>query len=81
MITKQQALQLSYRTEIYHGVLRNADHSPLRARVNGKCKTWARQPARFQLPIKHGLRDCGYLSETNCDEWYLDELEALRAGV
>jgi len=41
-------------------------------RVNGKIKTWKRDPERFQLPIKYGLKTCDYLTNENA---YLFELE------
>lgn len=39
---------------------------PNRWRANGKCKTWKRSPEKFQLPIKYGLYDYGYINEENC---------------
>ncbi|MFA7254455.1 MAG: hypothetical protein WC107_07975 [Patescibacteria group bacterium] len=38
---------------------------PLNWRANGKLKTWKRNPERFQLPIKHGLRTYTYLTNEN----------------
>lgn len=70
MITKEQAISFDYGKTLYHYAMRNADKTALRVRVNGKCKTWKRDPKRFQLPIKHGLRDCGYLTQDNADEWF-----------
>ena len=34
-------------------------------RANGKLKTWKRDAARFQLPIKHGLYSYSYITEEN----------------
>ena len=80
MITKELALTLGYRTELYHRRLKNADGSPLRCRVNGKCKTWKRAfPGRFQLPVKHGLRHCFYITNDNAHEWSLEPLDAALA--
>ena len=39
---------------------------PARWRVNGKLKTWKRNPEKFQLPVKHGLYNFGYITEENC---------------
>lgn len=61
MITKELALTLRHGQELWHSTAKNADGSPLRCRVNGKCLTWKRTPARFQLPVKHGLKDCFYV--------------------
>lgn len=75
MIDKATALGLSgKRGKVLHHVSKtNADGSPLRARVNGTVKVWAREPARFQLPMKHGLRTCFYITEANAAEWVVPE--------
>jgi len=41
----------------------NADGSPMRARVTGAVKTWKRDPSRVKVPMKHGLKNCFYLTE------------------
>jgi hypothetical protein len=56
-------------SEFYHVRLKNADGSPLRCRANGRCKVWKREPARFRLPVKYGLRECFYLEPSNAHEW------------
>lgn len=71
MISKEQASTL--RGTIYHLTLKNADGSAARARPNGKCQTWKTRPDAFKLPMKHGLRDCFYLTEANADQWSLTE--------
>ena len=58
MITKEQALQLRHRQIIYD----NTNH---RWYVNGKCKTWKKDPDKFQVPIKHGLYTFSYLNNWN----------------
>lgn len=57
----------------YHKKLNNRDGSPLRARVNGQLKQWVKSPARFQLPMKRGLKEHFYITEANCDEWSTTE--------
>lgn len=66
MITKQQAMTC---TRFEHVTMKNADGTPVRARANGRCKTWVTRPEEFSLPIKHGLRDCFYLTLRNAHEW------------
>ncbi len=66
MITKDIAM---YCSMYYHITLRNRDGSALRARANGKVKTWKRDPNRFQVPVKHGLRTCLYITESNAGDW------------
>ncbi len=76
MITREQAIEFGNRwgnTTLYHVTLRNSDGSAVRARTNGKCKVWKRDLSRFQLPMKHGLRDCFYLTESNASEWLTDD--------
>lgn len=36
-----------------------------RWRMNGRLKTWKTRPGEFQLPIKHGLKTCAYLTHDN----------------
>jgi hypothetical protein len=69
MITRETAINSHSGRIFYHVRLRNADGTAVRARVNGKCKLWKQEPERFQLPMKHGLRDCFYLSNHNRHEW------------
>jgi hypothetical protein len=69
MITKEQATALQYRTELYHRTATNADGTPLRCRVNGKTQTWKTRPTHFRIPVKHGLRNCFYITQDNAHEW------------
>lgn len=73
MITKEIAVNLKYRNILHHKSLKNADGSPLRCRVNGKCKTWVTRPTDFRLPVKYGMYDCFYIDSNNCHEWELPE--------
>jgi hypothetical protein len=57
----------------------NADGTPMRARVNGKLRTWKRQPDYYELPMKHGLRNCFYISPDNVRYWYVTEEGAIAA--
>ena len=66
VITKEQAMTLG---EFYHVSHRNKDGTAVRCRSNGMCKTWKRQPDRFQLPVKHGLRGCFYIFNGNAQYW------------
>lgn len=68
-VTRAVALSFRVGDVVHHRSLKNADGTPLRARVNGKVKTWRRRPLAFRVPMKHGLRDCFYLDNANCGEW------------
>jgi len=67
MITKELAITL--RGTLHHVTLKNEDGTPVRCKVNGKCKTWKRSPERFQLPVKHGLYDYFYITPENASGW------------
>jgi len=69
VITKQIALSLHSGQILHHKSLKNSDKTPLRARVNGKVQTWKTRPEEFKLPLKHGLKDCFYITEFNAAEW------------
>lgn len=71
MITKEQAMALKHGDEVWHVSHRNADKTPLRARVNGKCHIWVTRPAEFEVPMKHGLRNCFYITQDNAHEFVL----------
>lgn len=71
MITKTDA-QCTRSGDIFHHIsLINADKTPLRARVNGQCKTWKTRPAEFRLPMKYGLKDCFYITQDTADDWVI----------
>lgn len=36
-----------------------------RIRANGARKTWKREPSRFRLPFKAGLKNCGAITESD----------------
>lgn len=52
-----------------HITLKNSDKSPLRARRNGKTKTWKTRPDEFKIPAKYGLYNYFYIDHTNCQDW------------
>jgi len=54
---------------VYHRRLRNADGTALRARVNGKAKTWKTRPDEWYLSLKYGLRDCFKIGPHDAHEW------------
>jgi len=65
MITKEIAIALRGRTVLHHVTKKNSDNTPMRVRVNGKCKTWVTRPNEFRLPVKYGLYECGYIDQDN----------------
>ena len=69
-ITLEQAKKLEYRDIIHDGEFFNADGSCQRWRVNGKVQVWKRSPDKVRVPIKRGLREFGYLHETNLEYFH-----------
>lgn len=66
MITQERAIA-SKRGEIFeHTTAKNSDGTPLRCRVNGKCRV---TKSGFTLPVKYGLRHCFYITNENSNSW------------
>jgi len=59
-LTLNQKKKLKYGDEVY--LEGNCGHF-LRARVNGKTKTWKRTPEKVKVPFKYGLYQHGYIDE------------------
>lgn len=55
-------------TTLLHVSLKNADGSPLRARVNGKIQG-SLEKGTWRLPMKYGLKSCFYITQANLQEW------------
>lgn len=72
MVTKEQAMNCKNFLQVKKFYNQQLD-KPARWRANGKCKTWKRDPARFQLPIKHGLYSYGYITNENAHLFIVDE--------
>lgn len=53
----------------YHKTLKNADGTPQQFRRNGATKTWKREPSRFSVPVKRGMREYGYITEENIGDF------------
>ena len=71
-LTLADISNISHRSVLKHKVLKNKDGSALRCRINGKIKTWKTRPGEFQVPVKHGLRDCFYINQNTISDWYLE---------
>ena len=72
MLTIEDAKRLTPGTTLYHLTAKMADRkTPARARVNGKPQTWKTRPNEVKVPMKHGLRDTFYITESNLSDWTL----------
>jgi hypothetical protein len=76
MLTQEIAKQTCLKTRVgdilYHKKLKNADGTPQRWRVNGRCQTWKTMPYCFRLPVKRGLKQYGTVNENNFMEFSLE---------
>lgn len=72
-ISLNQAKKLKQGTILYHLWGRNADGTAQRWRVNGKVKTWKRNPLKVQVPLKHGMYSYDYLTENTLHTLSLTE--------
>ena len=54
-LTLSDLPSLNYGTTLHHATVKNSDGTPLRIRVNGKVRTWKRNPQRIEIPCKQGL--------------------------
>jgi len=75
-MTPSQARSLTRGQWVYHTTLTNADSTPLRARCNGQIQEW-RRSGEWRIPMKHGLRNCFYITPENYAEWQLDQEPSL----
>lgn len=73
MIHLTRDIAMHHTGTFYHAWLKNADGTPLRCHVTGKCKTWKTRPDEYRLPVKHGLRDTFYLTPDLESEWQITE--------
>jgi hypothetical protein len=71
-ITIEQAKSFTYGIELHHNNLKNADgKSCQRFRLNGRVKTWKRDPNRIEIPIKRGLRECYRITAMELKQFHL----------
>ena len=70
MITRRQAMTAQNFEMVNHN---NADGIPVRWRRNGATKVWKTRPADFRMPVKHGLKDYGYIDNDNAAEFVVSD--------
>ena len=66
-MTLAQAKALTIGSMVHHISKKNADGTPMRARVTS-VKTWKRSPNRVLIGLKHGLYDYAKFDETELDQ-------------
>lgn len=81
-MTLSEAKSLTYHQEIYDRTYRNADGTPARWRVSGKIQTWKKDPKRIKIPIKHGMYDTSYITESNLSNFSIRQIQQMKfSGV
>lgn len=63
-VTARSAYRFYHRTLKY-----TKSNAPIEVRRNGATKYWKREPLKFRIPVKYGLRDCFYIDNTNASDW------------
>lgn len=62
-ITLEQAKALEYGDVLHSNSNKNVDGTCQRWRVNGRVKTWKRNPEKVYVPLARGLYQHDYLKE------------------
>jgi hypothetical protein len=80
-MTREQALSLSLGAEVHYtgrvactrtvGPRGGVTVRQVVARVTGRVRTWKRDPLRLYVPVKHGLRGYGFITERSLADWHL----------
>jgi hypothetical protein len=50
-----------------HIWFKSLDGTARRAKVNGKVRTWKRDPGRIEIPVKYGMYEYGVFSASDID--------------
>jgi hypothetical protein len=66
-MTLEQAKRLAAGSYVHHVTKKNADGTPMRAKVTS-VKTWKTRPDEILVNVKHGLRDFASFSERELDQ-------------
>jgi len=72
-LTFEKAKTLKRGTILYRKLVKNADGTPQRWRVNGKIKLWKKDKERISIPVKHGLYFYGYIEKDILIDFMIDE--------
>ncbi len=67
-LTFEIAKTLRPGTILHHRTLKNADKTPMRAKIIGEVKTWKTRPDAIRIPAKHGMRDTFQIGQGDTDK-------------
>lgn len=76
-LTLEQAKNLQPGQELWANFSFNKRGIPRKVKVNGKVRTWKRNPERVQIPYKYGLYEYGYITERDLPDFCLTPEEAI----
>lgn len=48
------------------------NNAVIRVKVNGAVLTWKRDPDRVKVPVKRGLYEYTYITESNLSDWHIE---------
>lgn len=68
-VTKEQALTVD---RFHYDPACTPDRTE-RWRRNGKTKLWKTRPDEFQVPVKFGMYEYSYLTDTNADQFHTED--------
>lgn len=81
MLTLEQAKELSPGDRVHYtgrqectrkvGPRGGVTAKIVECRVSGQPTTWKRTPSRVQVPVKFGMYENSYITESNLHEWHL----------
>lgn len=63
-MTIQEMQQLKYGD---HVTFRNYQNRIIRLKINGAPKVWKTRPNEVRVPVKYGLYEYGYITESDAD--------------
>ena len=66
-MTLAQAKELNAGDYVHHTSKKNADGSPMRARITS-IKTWKTRPNEIMVSVKHGMYDYARFNENELDQ-------------
>jgi len=61
------AEMIKHCSERSHITFLSIDGTSRTAKVNGRVRTWKRDPNRVEVPVKYGLRECGTFDATDIE--------------
>jgi hypothetical protein len=64
-LTLSQVKRLTIGTPLYLLGSYNADGTPMKYKVCGGAKLWKTRPSDFQLPVKKGINNAGFITQDN----------------